>query len=92
LRGRVISRNAIRIVFTRASSFRRTAKMIGIQLMRSAPLARSQRTSRFATRLACSSVTIIEMSRWFAAIRERPAWHATDRMKRETLAAFGITF
>ncbi|HEY5947506.1 MAG TPA: glutathione S-transferase family protein [Kofleriaceae bacterium] len=31
------------------------------------------------------------VARWFAMIRERPAWQATDRMKRETLAAFGIS-
>jgi glutathione S-transferase len=31
------------------------------------------------------------IARWFSTIRERPAWQATDRMKRETLAAFGIS-
>jgi glutathione S-transferase len=31
------------------------------------------------------------LARWFATICERPAWQATDRMKRETLAAFGIS-
>jgi glutathione S-transferase len=31
------------------------------------------------------------LARWFATIRERPAWQATDRMKRETLAAFGVS-
>lgn len=31
------------------------------------------------------------LARWFATICERPAWQATDRMKRDTLAAFGIS-
>ncbi len=30
--------------------------------------------------------------RWFAAMRERLSWQVTDRMKRETLAAFGVSF
>ncbi len=31
------------------------------------------------------------VAHWLASIRERPAWQATDRMKRETLAAFGVS-
>lgn len=29
--------------------------------------------------------------RWLDSIRMRPSWQATERMKRETLASFGIT-
>jgi glutathione S-transferase len=32
------------------------------------------------------------VTRWFAAIRERASWQLSDRWKRETLAAFGISF
>ena len=31
------------------------------------------------------------VERWFASIRERASWQQTDQMKRDTLAAFGVT-
>ena len=30
------------------------------------------------------------ITRWLAALRERDSWRATERMKREALAAYGI--
>ena len=35
--------------------------------------------------------SLSNVSRWLDAIRARPSWQSTERMKLETLAAFGIT-
>lgn len=34
--------------------------------------------------------SLAHVSRWLDSIRARPSWQSTERMKRETLAAFGI--
>src|SRR5262249_37145236 len=46
----------------------------------------------FAEEAALSAALPPPVRRWFAALGARPSWQSTERMKQETLAAYGIKF